>query len=76
MDGKILKVLINVNENDAATDWVSRIENLNLYIPRKRTQVPAFNTLKEHLEESKPLVQYDYSENCKNLTQKNSKCIP
>ena len=37
VDGKVQKVLINVIENDAVTDWVSRIENLKLHIRRKRT---------------------------------------
>ena len=42
---------------------------LKLYIPRKRTQVSAFNALKENLEENEILVQCDYSENYKNLAQ-------
>ena len=49
IDGKVQKVLINVSENDAVTDWVSSIENLKLHIRRKRTQVKAFNALKENL---------------------------
>ena len=32
IDGKVQKVLINVSENDAVTDWVSSIENLKLHI--------------------------------------------
>ena len=69
VDGKVPKVLINVNENDAVADWVQSIENLKLHIRRKRTQVAAFNALKENLEENKILVQCDYSENYKNLAQ-------
>ena len=69
VDGKVQKVLINVNENDAAADWVSSTENLKLHIRRKRTQVAAFNALKENLEENEILVQCDFSENYKNLAQ-------
>ena len=69
VDGKVQKVLINVNENDAVTDWVSSIENLKLHIRRKRTQVAAFNALKENLEENEILFQCDYSENYKKLAQ-------
>ena len=61
--------MINVNENDAVADWVLSIENLKLHIRRKRTQIAAFNTLKENLEENKILVQCGYSENYKNLLQ-------
>ena len=69
VDGKVQKVLINVNENDAVTDWVLSIENLKLHIWRKHTQVAAFNALKKNLEENEILVQCDYSENDKNLAQ-------
>ena len=69
VDRKVQKVLINVNENDAVTDWVLSIENLKLHIRRKRTKVAAFNALKENLEENEILVQCDYSKNYKNLAQ-------
>ena len=35
LDEKVQKVLLNINENDAVTDWVSSIENLKLHIQRK-----------------------------------------
>ena len=69
VDGKVQKVLINVNENDAVTDWVSSIENQKLHIRQKRMQVVEFNALKENLEENEILVKCDYSENYKNLAQ-------
>ena len=69
VDRKNQKVLITDNENEAVTDWVSSIENLKLHMRRKRTQIAAFNTLKENIEENKILFQCDYSENYKNLAQ-------
>ena len=69
MVSKVQKVLINVNENDAVTGWVLCIENLKLHIRRKRTQVAAFDALKENLEENEILLQCDYSKNYKNLTK-------
>ena len=66
---KIQKVLINVNENDAVTDWVLCIENLKPHIRWKRTQVAVFDALKENLEENEILLQRDYSKNYKNLTK-------
>ena len=69
VDGKVQKVLINVNKNDAVTDRVSSIENLKLHIWRKRTQVAIFNAPKKNLEENEILVQCDYSGNYKNLAQ-------
>ena len=35
IDGEVQKVLINVSENDAVTDWVSSIENLKLHVQQK-----------------------------------------
>ena len=67
--GKVQKVLINVNENGAVTDWILGIENLKLHIRQKHTQVAVVNALKENLEENEILVQCHYSENYKNLAQ-------
>ena len=35
LDGIVQKVLFNINENDAVTDWVLSTENLKLHIQRK-----------------------------------------
>ena len=61
--------MINVNENDAVTDWVLTIENIKLHIRRKHTQFATFNALNENIEENEILVQCDYSQNYKNLAQ-------
>ena len=68
-DGKVSKISLIVDFDEAQSRWNETISGLKRHIYRKRVQVAHFNTQKELLKEGEVLVQVDYSENYKNQDQ-------